>query len=80
MKFDLDQLAQRLTAAAERASGLDVTVSNFDLILSKDGHGTGRSESLPFAALFLNDQDVLGQALDRLSGPSSAAKENDHEQ
>jgi hypothetical protein len=66
MKFDLCQLAQRLTKAAERTDGLEVTVSNFDLILTKDGHGSGRSESLPFAALFLNDQDVLGQALDRL--------------
>jgi hypothetical protein len=66
MKFDLDQLAQRLTVAAQRADGLDISVSSFDLILSKDGHGTHRSESVPFAALFLNDQDVIGQALDRL--------------
>jgi hypothetical protein len=70
MKFDLDQLAQRLTQASGRAGGLDVTVSNFDLILSKDGHGTQRSESVPFAALFLSDKDVLGQALDRLLGPA----------
>lgn len=66
MKFDLDQLAQRLTRAATRTQGLEITVSNFDLILSKDGHGTHRSESVPFAALFLSDQDLLGQALDRL--------------
>ncbi len=66
MKFDLGRLAQRLTEAAQRADGLDVTVSNFDLILSKDGHGTHRSESVPFAALFLSEPDVLAQALDRL--------------
>ncbi len=66
MKFDLSRLAQRLTEAAQRADGLDVTVSNFDLILSKDGHGTHRSESVPFAALFLSEPDVLAQALDRL--------------
>ena len=66
MKFDLNRLAQRLTDAAQRADGLEVTVSNFDLILSKDGHGTHRSESVPFAAFFLSEQDVLAQALDRL--------------
>jgi hypothetical protein len=71
MKFDLDQLAQRLAAAAQRANGLDVSVSNFDLILSRDGHGTQRSESVPFAALFLSDRDVVGQALDRLGAPRS---------
>jgi hypothetical protein len=73
MKFDLDQLAQRLTEAAQRADGLDVSVSNFDLILSKDGHGTYRSESVPFAALFLSDEDLLGKALDRLQVPCSDA-------
>jgi hypothetical protein len=69
MKFDLKQLAQRLTDAAQRTDSLDVSVSNFDLILSRDGHGTKRSESVPFAALFLSDRDLLGQALDRLQIP-----------
>ncbi len=66
MIFDLNRLAQRLTAAAARTEGLDVSVSGFDLILSKDGFGARRSESLPFASLFLSDRDVLGEALDRL--------------
>ena len=66
MSFDLDVLAKRLTAAAERSKDLTVSVSGFDLILSKDGHGTRRSESVPFAALFLSDKDLLGQALSRL--------------
>lgn len=66
MIFDLDQFARRLTEAAARAQGLSVTISNFDLILSRDGHGTDRSESIAFAALFLSDRDLLGEALDRL--------------
>lgn len=66
MKFDLDQLAKRVTAAAGRAEGLEISISNFDLILAKTGHGTNRSESVPFASLFLSDKDVLGEALDRL--------------
>ncbi len=66
MKFDLDQLARRLTDAAARSGGLEVTISNFDLILAKAGHGTNRCESVPFAALFLSDKDVLAEALDRL--------------
>ncbi|MDB5439079.1 MAG: hypothetical protein JWM33_1506 [Caulobacteraceae bacterium] len=66
MKFDLDQLAKRLTDAAARTQGLEITVSTFDLILAKDGHGTNRCESVPFAALFLSDKDVLGEALNRL--------------
>jgi hypothetical protein len=74
MNFDLDQLAKRLTAAAQRAAGMDVSVSGFDLILSKDGHGTHRSESVPFAALFLSDRDLLGQALDRLHIPPAQSK------
>jgi hypothetical protein len=76
MTFDLDQLAKRLTDAAARAKGLEVTVSNFDLILAKDGHGTNRCESVPFAALFLSENDVLGEALDRLGlepAPAAAA-------
>jgi hypothetical protein len=66
MKFDLDQLAKRLTDAAARTEGLEISISNFDLILAKDGHGTNRCESVPFAALFLSDKDVLAEALDRL--------------
>ena len=66
MTFDLDQLARRLADAAKRADGLQGTVSTFDLIISKDGHGTNRCESVPFASLFLSDKDVLGEALDRL--------------
>jgi hypothetical protein len=66
MKFDLEQLAKRLAAAAARSGGLEVTISNFDLILAKAGHGTNRCESVPFAALFLSDKDVLAEALDRL--------------
>ena len=66
MKFDLDRLAKRLTDAAARTQGLEITISNFDLILAKDGHGANRCESIPFAALFLSDKDVLGEALDRL--------------
>jgi hypothetical protein len=71
MKLDLDQLARRLSEAAQRADGLDISVSSFDLIISQDGHGTRRSESVPFASLFLSDQDVLGQALDRLQVPAA---------
>jgi hypothetical protein len=67
MKFDLDRLATRLTAAAQRTQGLTVSVSNFDLILSKDGYGTQRSESVPFGSLFLSERDPLGEALDRLT-------------
>jgi hypothetical protein len=66
MDFDLEQLAQRLRAAADRAAGLKVSVSGFDLIRSKDGYGTNRSEAVPFAALFLDERDVLAEALDRL--------------
>ena len=66
MDFDLNRLSDRLAAAATRLEGLKVTVSGFDLILSKDGYGTYRSESVPFAALFLRDEDMLDQALDRL--------------
>ncbi len=73
MTLDLDLLARRMTEAAARTTGLTVTVSNFDLILSQDGHGTGRSEAIPFAALFLSDRDPLGEALDRLKAASSAA-------
>ncbi len=65
--FDLHQLADRLKAAAEKASNLTVTISATDLILSRDGYGTGRSEGVPFAALFLREEDVLGQALNRLN-------------
>lgn len=64
MRFDLQQLAARLSAAA-RTLGFDVTISNFDLILSKAGHRTERSESIAFAALFLSERDVLAEALDR---------------
>jgi hypothetical protein len=66
MDFDLKQLADRVRAAADRSEGLKATVSGFDLILSKDGYGANRSESVPFAALFLSDRDVLRQALNRL--------------
>ena len=66
MTFDLERLAKRLTSAAGRLDGLTVTVSNMDLILSRDGFGTRRSEAVPFAALFLREDDVLAQALDRL--------------
>ena len=66
MKFDLDTLARRVTDAAGRSIELTVTVSSFDLILSKDGSGTRRSESIPFAALFLSEKDLLGEALTRL--------------
>jgi hypothetical protein len=66
MDFDLGKLAERVRGAADRAGGLTVTVSNFDLILSKAGHGANRSESIPFAALFLREDDVLAQALARL--------------
>jgi hypothetical protein len=66
MEFDLNQLAVRVRAAADRSSALKVTVSGFDLILSKDGYGANRSESVPFAAMFLREDDILRQALDRL--------------
>ena len=71
MQFDLAQLADRLTAAKDRISGLSIEVSATDLILVKDGHGTGRSESFPFTALFLRPDDVLAQALDRLQNTNS---------
>ena len=72
MPFDLERLADRLKSAAGRLEGLSVTVSNMDLILSRDGFGTGRSEAVPFAALFLRDDDVLAQALDRLDAQGEA--------
>jgi hypothetical protein len=80
MKFDLDQLARRLSEAAQRADGLDISVSSFDLIISQDGHGTRLSESVPFASLFLSDQDVIGQALDRLQVPAAPQQEVTHGQ
>ena len=66
MKIDLSLIAQRLQAGAHRAAAYEVSASGADLIISKDGFGTGRSEAVPFAALFLSDKDLLGQALDRL--------------
>jgi len=68
MDFDLAALADRLRAASDRTGGLKVTITATDLILSKDGYGTGRSEGVPFPALFLRKEDVLAQALDRLLG------------
>jgi len=68
MDFDLAALADRLRAASDRAGGLKVTITATDLIVSKDGYGTGRSEGVPFPALFLRKEDVLAQALDRLLG------------
>ncbi len=67
---DLPRLAERIRAAAERAGDLQVSASNTDLIFSREGYGTGRSESVPFPALFLRDDDVVAQALDRLLGAS----------
>ncbi len=69
MTLDLHALARKLTDAADRCAEAKVSVSNFELIISRDGHGTGRSESVPFALLFLSDQDVLGDALTRLGLP-----------
>ena len=67
MKFDLNRLAQRLTAAAPRLEGYEVTVTSAELVISKDGgHGVGRSESVAYGSLFLRDDDVLAAALDRL--------------
>ncbi len=74
MKFDLKMLADRLEDAAGRSAGLTVEVTATDLVFSKDGHGTDGSESVPFAALFLREDDVLAQALTRLEArdaPSS---------
>ena len=71
MDFDLNQFADRLKSASERTSGIKITISATDLILSKDGYGTGRSEGIPFPALFLREEDVLGKVLDRLVGPKS---------
>ena len=68
---DLPRLAERIRAAAERAGDLQVTASNTDLIFSREGYGTGRSESVPFPALFLRDDDAVAQALDRLLGASA---------
>jgi hypothetical protein len=67
--FDLNRLAERLASAAQKARGLKVTISNSDLIFSRDGYGTGRSEAVPFPAVFLRDDDVLDQALTRLGPP-----------
>jgi hypothetical protein len=75
--FDLDRLAECLKSAAERAKGLTVTISNNDLIFSKGGYGTGQSEAIPFAALFLRDDDVLDQALTRLCGSPGQGAGND---
>ena len=72
-QFDLKTFADRIQAAAGRAEGLTVTISTTDLIVSKDGgYGVGRSESVPFAALFLRQDDPLGQALDRLGAGAPA--------
>ena len=65
---DLSRLSERLSAAADRAGDLTITASNTDLIFSREGYGTGRSESVPFPALFLRDDDAVAQALDRLLG------------
>ena len=68
MDVDLKRIADRLSAAAERCGGLQISASSSDLILSKDGFGTGRSEAVPFAAIFLRaDEDAIGKALDRLA-------------
>ena len=72
MTFDFPELARRLQAATDRLEGLTVEVSATDLIFVKDGHGTGQSESMPFAALFLRPDDVVGQALDRLARADDA--------
>lgn len=66
MEVDLNQIADRLRSAAERAEGMKITVSATDIIISKSGYGTDRSEGLPIAALFLQKEDKLGQAVDRL--------------
>lgn len=76
MTFDLDAFAGRIAAAAARSKGLTVSISNFDLILSQDGHGTNRSESIAFAALFLSDRDMLGEALDRLGAAPARGATN----
>ena len=73
MDIDLTRLAERLASAARRSGDLKVTASSTDLIFSKDGFGTGRSESLPFAALFLRDEDAVAQALDRLDAGRAGA-------
>lgn len=73
MDFDFKRLSQRLAAAAERIDGLKITVSNTDLIFSKAGYGTDHSASIPFAALFLQDEDLLAKTLDRLA-PTPAKK------
>lgn len=73
MQIDLTLIAERLRAASERVRAYEVTASATDLIVSKDGHGTGRSESVPLTALFLRQEDVLGEALDRLERASSSA-------
>jgi hypothetical protein len=65
-QVDLGQIAERLRAASDRAKDLTVTTSATDLILSRGGDGTGRSEALPFAALFLRSDDALAKALERL--------------
>lgn len=72
MDFDLHKFADRVRAAADRAGGLTVTVSGFDVILSRNGYGAGRSESIPFAALFLSERDMLAEALNRLEAPVAA--------
>ena len=79
MTFDLEQLAQRLTTAAERTKGLVVTVSTFDLIISQAGYGTLRSESIPFASLFVSDEDVLNKALDRLQAAPKILQSPDND-
>ena len=72
MTFDLGMLADRLRAVAERATDVTVEVTATDLVLIKSGHGTGRSESLPFAARVLQPADLLGQAMDRLEKAPAA--------
>jgi hypothetical protein len=42
------------------------------VILSRNGYGAGRSESIPLAALFLSERDLLAEALNRLDAPGAA--------
>ena len=75
MTIDLKTIAERFQKAAERIEGLTVTVSNTDVIFSRDGYGTYQSASVPFGAIFLSDEDQIGKALDRLEAtePAKAA-------
>ena len=78
--LDIKRLAERLASAADRvaqsAHGLTTQATPTDLLIVAGGpqaaHTQANIESLPFAALFHDDRDRLGEALDRLETRQAA--------